>query len=273
MMEQRTPEWFAARCGKVTASRLADVMARTKSGYAASRQNYMAELICQRLTGKLEEGFSNAAMIRGTELEPVAREMYALNEFDAEITEVGLIDHPTIPGFAASPDGLVNDDGLIEIKCPNTWTHLETLKTGEPKRQYLLQMHAQMMCTGRKWCDFVSFDDRLPPDLAYFKKRIHFDEALANEIQSEVKKFLEELEKEISSIKTTTMPHEKGRHEKRCAMTDFGGSKTPKMNVTTGKHRLKFSTRSTASLASGWMLQPLRVMRYALTISLSWMTR
>lgn len=179
MMEQRTPEWFAARCGKVTASRLADVMARTKSGYAASRQNYMAELICQRLTGKLEEGFSNAAMIRGTELEPVAREMYALNEFDAEITEVG----------------------LIEIKCPNTWTHLETLKTGEPKRQYLLQMHAQMMCTGRKWCDFVSFDDRLPPDLAYFKKRIHFDEALANEIQSEVKKFLEELEKEISSIK------------------------------------------------------------------------
>ncbi|ELN0133826.1 YqaJ viral recombinase family protein [Raoultella planticola] len=201
MMEQRTPEWFAARCGKVTASRLADVMARTKSGYAASRQNYMAELICQRLTGKLEEGFSNAAMIRGTELEPVAREMYALNEFDAEITEVGLIDHPTIPGFAASPDGLVNDDGLIEIKCPNTWTHLETLKTGEPKRQYMLQMHAQMMCTGRKWCDFVSFDDRLPPDLAYFKKRIHFDEALANEIQSEVKKFLEELEKEISSIK------------------------------------------------------------------------
>lgn len=227
-MFQRSPEWFAARCGKVTASRLADVMARTKSGYAASRQNYMAELICQRLTGKLEEGFSNAAMMRGTELEPVAREMYALNEFDAEITEVGLIDHPTIPGFAASPDGLVNGDGLIEIKCPNTWTHLETLKTGEPKRQYLLQMHAQMMCTGRKWCDFVSFDDRLPPDLAYFKKRIHFDEVLANEIESEVKKFLEELEKEISSIKTTTMPHEKGRHETRCAMTDYGGSKTPK---------------------------------------------
>ena len=200
MMEQRTPEWFAARCGKVTASRLADVMARTKSGYSASRQNYMAELICQRLTGKLEEGFSNAAMMRGTELEPVAREMYALNEFDAEITEVGLIDHPTISGFAASPDGLVNEDGLIEIKCPNTWTHLETLITGEPKRQYMLQMHAQMMCTGRKWCDFVSFDDRLPPDLAYFKKRIHFDEALASEIESEVKTFLADLESEIQKI-------------------------------------------------------------------------
>ncbi|EAA6841450.1 YqaJ viral recombinase family protein [Salmonella enterica] len=200
MMEQRSPEWFAARCGKVTASRLYDVMARTKSGYAASRQNYMAELICQRLTGKPEEGFTNAAMMRGTELEPVAREMYALNEFDAVISEVGLIDHPAIAGFAASPDGLVNDDGLIEIKCPNTWTHLQTLKTGVPKRQYLLQMHAQMMCTGRKWCDFVSFDDRLPPELAYFKTRINFDEVLAAEIEQEVVKFLTELETEIQNI-------------------------------------------------------------------------
>lgn len=199
-MEQRSPEWFAARCGKVTASRLYDVMARTKSGYAASRQNYMAELICQRLTGKPEEGFTNAAMMRGTELEPVAREMYALNEFDAVISEVGLIDHPTIAGFAASPDGIVNDDGLIEIKCPNTWTHLQTLKTGVPKRQYLLQMHAQMMCTGRKWCDFVSFDDRLPPELAYFKTRINFDEVLAEEIEQEVVKFLTELETEIQNI-------------------------------------------------------------------------
>lgn len=199
-MEQRSPEWFAARCGKVTASRLYDVMTRTKSGYAASRQNYMAELICQRLTGKPEEGFTNAAMMRGTELEPVAREMYALNEFDAVISEVGLIEHPTIAGFAASPDGLVNDDGLIEIKCPNTWTHLQTLKTGVPKRQYLLQMHAQMMCTGRKWCDFVSFDDRLPPELAYFKTRISFDEVLAEEIEQEVVKFLTELETEIQNI-------------------------------------------------------------------------
>ncbi|ECM4408862.1 YqaJ viral recombinase family protein [Salmonella enterica subsp. enterica serovar Give] len=200
MMEQRTDAWYQARLGKVTASRLADVMAKTKSGYAASRQNYMAELICQRLTGKPEEGFTNAAMMRGTELEPVAREMYALNEFDAVISEVGLIDHPTIAGFAASPDGLVNDDGLIEIKCPNTWTHLQTLKTGVPKYQYLLQMHAQMMCTGRKWCDFVSFDDRLPPELAYFKTRINFDEVLAEEIEQEVVKFLTELEAEIQNI-------------------------------------------------------------------------
>ncbi|WP_174224046.1 lambda exonuclease family protein, partial [Candidatus Fukatsuia symbiotica] len=119
-----------------------------------------------------------------------------------EVTEVGLVDHPTIEGFAASPDGLVNDDGLIEIKCPKTWTHLKTLRTGELKREYFLQMHAQMLCTGRKWCDFVSFDNRLPPELAYFKKRIHFDEALGKEIETEVRQFLQELEREIAEIKT-----------------------------------------------------------------------
>ncbi|QLH63211.1 lambda exonuclease family protein [Serratia symbiotica] len=200
-MEQKSPEWFAARCGKVTASRLADVMARTKSGYSASRQNYMAELICQRLTGTREEGYSNSAMRRGNELEPVAREMYVLNQFDAEVSEVGFIPHPVIEGFGASPDGLVNDDGLIEIKCPNTWTHLETIKSGKPKRQYLLQMHAQMMCTDRKWCDFISYDDRLPPDLAYFQKRIIRDDELVIEIESEIKAFLGELEKELEIIK------------------------------------------------------------------------
>ncbi|MBQ0955942.1 lambda exonuclease family protein [Serratia symbiotica] len=200
-MEHKSPEWFAARCGKVTASRLADVMARTKSGYSASRQNYMAELICQRLTGTREEGYSNSAMRRGNELEPVAREMYVLNQFDAEVSEVGFIPHPVIEGFGASPDGLVNDDGLIEIKCPNTWTHLETIKSGKPKRQYLLQMHAQMMCTDRKWCDFISYDDRLPPDLAYFQKRIIRDDELVIEIESEIKAFLGELEKELEIIK------------------------------------------------------------------------
>ncbi|QZN96404.1 lambda exonuclease family protein [Symbiopectobacterium purcellii] len=200
-MEQRTDEWFAARCGNVTASRLSDVMAKTKSGYSASRQNYMAELICQRLTGKLESGFANAAMQRGTDLEPIAREMYLLNQFDAEVTEVGFIPHPGIVGFGASPDGLVGNDGLIEIKCPNTWTHLETIKTGKPKNQYLLQMHGQMMCTGRKWCDFVSYDDRLPPDLAYYQLRIHQDDKLVAAIEEALTQFLAELEREFEVIR------------------------------------------------------------------------
>ncbi|AWK15319.1 MULTISPECIES: lambda exonuclease family protein [Candidatus Fukatsuia] len=201
-MEQRTEAWFAARSGKVTASKLAEVMAKVKTGDAATRKKYRAELICQRLTGKREDTFVTLDMKHGTALEPVAREAYILREFAVEVTEVGLVDHPTIEGFAASPDGLVNDDGLIEIKCPKTWTHLKTLRTGELKREYFLQMHAQMLCTGRKWCDFVSFDNRLPPELAYFKKRIHFDEALGKEIETEVRQFLQELEREIAEIKT-----------------------------------------------------------------------
>ncbi|MBD2798372.1 YqaJ viral recombinase family protein [Xenorhabdus sp. 18] len=199
-MEQRTDEWYQARLGKVTASGVANIMAKTKNGYSASRHNYLAKLICEHFTGRYEEGFKSAAMERGIELEPVAREMYCLNEFDATVQETGFIDHPAIELFGASPDGLVNNDGLLEIKCPNTWTHLDTIKTGTPKREYLLQMHAQMMCTGRKWCDFISYDDRLPPNLSYFKTRILFNEELAKEIEKEVLFFVDELKDAIRNL-------------------------------------------------------------------------
>lgn len=198
-MEQRTEEWHTARLGKVTASRIADLTAKTKSGYSTSRQNYMAELICQRLTGVPEPHFESEAMRRGTELEPKARAVYML-ETGNIATEVGLVDHPSIPMSAASPDGLIGHDGLIEIKCPNTWTHLQTIKTRAPDRKYLLQMHWQMACTGRKWCDFVSYDDRLPERLAYVCVRIERDEKLIAEISAEVRKFLEELEEEIQDL-------------------------------------------------------------------------
>ncbi len=196
-MEQRTDEWFAARLGKVTASNIAKVMAK---GSGATRKNYIAKLVCETLTGQKEETFKSASMERGNELEAVAREMYCLNEFDATVTETGFILHPTIELFGASPDGLVNDDGLIEIKCPNTATHIETIKTGKPKREYLLQMHGQMMCTGRRWCDFVSYDNRLPENLAYFKTRIVFDEVLASEIETEIREFTKELREEIEFL-------------------------------------------------------------------------
>ncbi|NHB94544.1 lambda exonuclease family protein [Photorhabdus cinerea] len=199
-MEQKTTEWYKARLGKVTASGVANVMAKTKSGYSASRHNYMAKLICEQLTGKYEEGFKTAAMERGNELEAVAREMYCLNEFDATVSETGFVEHPSIELFGASPDGLVNDNGLLEIKCPNTWTHIETIKTQKPKREYMLQMHAQMMCTGRKWCDFISYDDRLPPNLSYFRMRIDFDDELALEIEKEVTAFISELKDEIQKL-------------------------------------------------------------------------
>lgn len=198
-MEQRTPEWYAARLGKVTASRVADVMAKTKTGYSASRNNYMAQLICERLTGKPTDTFSNAAMQRGTELEPMARSFYEVKN-DLLVIESGLVVHPEIESFGASPDGLVEGVGLVEIKCPNTWTHIETLKSGKPKSEYITQMQAQMACTGREWCDFVSFDDRLPDDLAYFQTRIERDEKFIETMLQEIRIFLGEMEETIQQL-------------------------------------------------------------------------
>ena len=198
-MLQRSDEWFAARCGKVTASKVADLMAKTRSGYSASRQNYMAQLICERLTGSPAESFSSAAMQRGTEKEPEARAIYMLESGEI-VEECGLVIHPDIPDFGASPDGLVCADGLIEIKCPNTWTHLETLKTGKPKHEYFTQMQAQMACTGRNWCDFVSFDDRLPEDIAYFCTRIARDDEFIGVMLAEIAIFLADLQSELMQI-------------------------------------------------------------------------
>jgi putative phage-type endonuclease len=201
-MKQGSEEWFAARLGKVTASRVADVMAKTaKKEYAAARQNYLAELLCERLTGKREDKFVNSAMARGTEKEPEARALYMLNSGEL-VEEAGFVVHPEMPTeFGISPDGLVGDDGLLEIKCPNTWTHIQTIETGEPKKEYFIQMQAQMACTGRKWCDFVSFDDRLPPEFAYFKKRIPRDDAFIAQMMGEIKEFLADLNETIYLLK------------------------------------------------------------------------
>lgn len=203
-MEQRSEEWFAARLGKVTASRVADLMATTKTGYSASRANYMAELICERLTGQQAERFSNAAMAWGTETEPQARAAY---EFitDASVQEVGLIDHPSIAMFGASPDGLIGADGLIEIKCPNTATHIETLLGEVVPGKYVIQMQVQMACTGRAWCDFVSFDPRLPSDLQLWIKRVQRDDVAIQSIEAETVKFLGELDAKVLALRTRYM--------------------------------------------------------------------
>lgn len=192
-MEQRSDEWFAARLGKVTASKVKDVMAKGRGGApSATRQNYMMQLLCERLTGRREEGFTSAAMQRGTDLEPIARSAY---EFSAGVmtVETGLIDHPHIAGFAASPDGIVGSDGLLEIKCPNTAQHIAVIQSGAHDSAYEWQMLAQMACSGREWVDFVSFDDRLPEELQYACFRFHRDEKRIREMEAEVKHFLEEL--------------------------------------------------------------------------------
>lgn len=192
-MQQQSDEWFAARLGRVTGSRVKDVMAKGRGKEpSATRRNYMMELLCERLTGTRAEGFTSAAMQRGTELEPFARMAYELDR-GLMTTETGLILHPQIDGFGASPDALVESVGLLEIKCPNTATHVATLQSGRHDTQYEWQMLAQMACTGREWVDFVSFDDRLPEPLQYVCHRFERDDSRINDMEAEIRAFLEEL--------------------------------------------------------------------------------
>lgn len=196
---QGSAEWHAIRVGKVTASRVADVVAKTKSGWGASRANYMAELIAERLTGEAAERFTNAAMNWGTEKEPDARAAYEFFR-DASVTEIGFVEHPSIGMTGASPDGLVSDDGMVEIKCPNTATHLETLLTQTVPAKYNTQMQWQMACSGRQWCDFASYDPRLPEEMSLFVKRVERDDKTIAELEKDVSAFLAELDEKISKL-------------------------------------------------------------------------
>ena len=199
MTEQRSPEWFADRLGKVTASRIKDVIAKTKTGYSTSRKNYAVELALERITGQRNEGFSNAAIQRGNDLEPLARAAYEAMTGEL-VEECGLILHPSIEMTGASPDGLIGTDGLIEIKCPNSATHLEVMASGKADPQYLPQMAWQMACTGRQWCDFASYDDRFPADLQLFVVRVPRNEKYIGEIEAEVKSFLLEVDEIVQKI-------------------------------------------------------------------------
>ena len=198
-MEQRTEEWFAARCGKVTASRVADIIAKTKTGPSASRENYLAQLVCERMTGKPAESYSNAAMQWGTDQEPFARAAYE-GAKDVLVEEMGFAVHPTIEGAGASPDGLVGLFGLVEIKCPNTATHIQTLLDQKVPEKYNTQMQWQMACTARQWCDFVSFDPRMADGLQLFIKRVEYDPIYVAQLEKEVIFFLMEVEEKINKL-------------------------------------------------------------------------
>ena len=199
MMDQGSNEWFAIRIGKVTASRVADIIAKTKSGYSTSRDNYMAQLVCERLTGQKGESFTNAAMQHGTETEPLARAAYEALK-DVLVDVVGFVPHPSIKMAGASPDGLVGDDGLLEIKCPNTATHIDTLLSESVPTKYFTQMQFQLACTGREWCDFVSFDNRLPEELQLFVKRVPRDDTYIKLMESEIVQFIAELDDKINKL-------------------------------------------------------------------------
>lgn len=196
---QGSDDWFEARLGKVTASRISDLMAKTKTGWGASRKNYEAQLIAERLTGQREETFKSAAMERGNEVEAEARTAYEFFN-DVTVSEVGFVDHPEIEMSGASPDGKIEDHGLVEIKCPNTATHLATILGDSIKGVYLKQMQWQMACTGAQWCDFVSYDPRMPEHLQMHVERVHRDPELIQSIEDHVKDFLSEIAAKIEQL-------------------------------------------------------------------------
>lgn len=199
MILQGTEEWHLQRVGNITASRIHDIMAKTKSGYSSSRQNYLADLVVEILTGGYTETYQSQAMRWGIEKEPEARTVY---EFltDQKVMVAEYAKHPTILDSGASPDGLVGNYGLIEIKCPNTATHVNMLIKKSIPKQYYLQMQWQLECTERKWCDFVSYDPRMPPEFYIFIKRISKDEQLLETIREEVIKFREEINSTLEKL-------------------------------------------------------------------------
>lgn len=200
MIEQRSDEWYAQRLGKVTASRVADVTARIKTGWGASRANYMAELLVERLTGAAHRGYVSPEMQWGTDHEGEARATYELLR-DCDVVLAEFVGHPTITMAGASPDGYVGDDGLVEFKCPNTATHIETLLSDAIPGKYYGQMQFQMACTGRKWCDWVSYDPRLPASMQLFVKRMHRDDGYIGEIEGHITDFLFELDAKVSALR------------------------------------------------------------------------
>jgi len=201
MIEQGSESWFAARAGKATASRIADIIAKTKSGPSASRKNYAAQLVAERLTGTVEQSYSNAAMQWGTEKEPDARAAYAFLHADGlDVTEAEFVVHPAIADAGASPDGYVGDYGLVEIKAPNTATHIETLLGRSVPGKYVTQIQWQLACTGRAWCDFCSFDPRLPDHLSLFVHRVNRNDVLIGELEREVEGFLAEVSATVKAL-------------------------------------------------------------------------
>ena len=202
-MEQRTEDWFLARKGKVTASRIADVMAKGRGGAESlTRAKYLDQLVTERLTKVVAEGYTNEAIQRGVDLEETARNAYSF-QTGFDVGNVAFVSHASIAMSGASPDGLVADEGLVEIKCPNSLTHVEYILAGKPPAKYIPQMAWQLACTGRKWVDFVSYDDRLEDESKHlFIVRYERDDEYIAEMEEAVKKFLDEVEAKVQKFKS-----------------------------------------------------------------------
>ena len=200
-LEQGSPEWLMARRGKITASKVAEVLAVTKNGPSERRTKYLWQLVSERLTGDFTRTYTNDAMLWGIENEPIAREFYeALN--DVKVEQVGLYIHPRFDFAAASPDGLVGDDGLVEIKCLTTVNHLRAIHDNKPPSEYIPQVNWQMACTGRSWCDLTLFDPRVPLEMQLHTFRIERDDEEIEKMEDHVLTFNGEIEGIIAKLRS-----------------------------------------------------------------------
>lgn len=204
---QGTPEWLQARAGSLGASQVADALARTKTGWGASRANIRAQLIRERLTGKPTETFCSAAMQRGKDLEPQARAMYAF-QTGYEVEEIGLYPHPKIVGSHCSPDGLCGGSGMVEIKCCGDARHHEILDGDDPEDRYVKQCLWQMACTGMDWVDLAYFNPDWPAEMQLVIRRIDRDAEAIAELESEVSKFLNEVNNAVEDLRVRYLERE-----------------------------------------------------------------
>lgn len=195
LVVQGSDEWAELRCGRITASRCKDAFEILKSGkaYTAERAKYRTELLVERLTGVPYPHYVTQEMQWGLEQEPFARAAYEIQE-NVLVEPCGFVLHPELEFFGCSPDGLVGDDGMIQIKCPTTLTHMNWYLAGVIPLEHTFQMTAELAVTGREWCDFVSFDPRLPEPLQLFVRRFDRHEASIRALEEEVVRFHEEIE-------------------------------------------------------------------------------
>lgn len=198
--EQGTPEWHAARCGRVTGSRIADIVRQTKSGPSKMRATYLGEIVAERLAGvQPSDGYVSASMQHGKDNEDAARDTYAFVH-GIDVVRVGFVLHPTIDGAGVSPDSLAGESGLLEIKCPNTITHIQTLRGAPIDPDYAKQIQWGLACTGREWADFISYDPRLPADLSMKVIRVARDTAMIDFLENAVREFLDDVDAEIDAL-------------------------------------------------------------------------
>lgn len=198
-MLQGTDEWRQARCGSVGASDAPSVVRRTKTGYSADRNNLLASKVLERITNTPIEPYRSAAMLQGTAREPDARLTYELLR-GVEVEEVGLVPHPFIKGTHCSPDGLIGLDGVVEIKCPQAAAHLDLLLNGQISNDYCVQMAWQLCCTGRMWCDFVSYSSDFPGPMQIWIKRVPRDQTLIAELEREIAEFVKQVDRKVAEL-------------------------------------------------------------------------